>query len=131
MPSGIQPYGQSVTAYVTDTQGFVQTVEWTWAAVQEVYVKVTLTYTAQYPDDGDDQVKAAVAAYDDGLDVGDDVVLLEILCAAAGVVGVRTASVLAKIGGAPGAGDNVDIELTFRQYARIQAVNVQVISTPA
>ncbi len=131
MPSGIQPYGTDVSADVLDLQGFETEVEWTWAAVQEVHVEVTLTYTDDYPADGDDQVKAAVAAYDDGLDVGDDVVLLDILCLVASVDGVRTAVVLAKVGSAPGPGDNADIVLTFRQYANISSTNVDVISTPA
>jgi uncharacterized phage protein gp47/JayE len=133
MPAGIQPYGSDVSASVLDVQGFTTTVEWTWAAVQEVWVTVTLTYTSEYLPEatGDQLVEDAVAAYDDGLDVGDDVVLLEILCLVAGVAGVRTASILAKVGGSPGGGDNVDIEMTFRQYANISAANVVVNSSPA
>lgn len=77
LPAGIQAWGTDVTATVTDSQGVDQTIEWDYATEVDVYIDVTVTLAA-----GSDvvaaDIAAAIVAYVNALEVGDDVRVLRV-----------------------------------------------------
>ena len=105
-PAGIEIDGSEAFT-VTDSQGYVQTVAFSYATEVNLVVEVDVTTRAAFPSDGLEQVKAAALAYvmgipeDDledkpalaslvgsGLSVGDDVIVLGLIQAIATVPGL-------------------------------------------
>lgn len=88
-PIGIESHGD-LSGSVTDSQGFSHTIEHSRPTDIEIYIDITLTTDGDYPTNGDDQVKDALATKftDDGNGIGDDVILEQIKCAAFEVSGV-------------------------------------------
>jgi uncharacterized phage protein gp47/JayE len=128
-PAGIEPSGGELVV-VIDDQGFDQVIGFSYAGEQQVHVKVTVTTGSDYPADGDDQIAAAVIAYGDTLNIGDDVILIAVSCAVVSTVpGILTAEILAKIGGTPGPGDDSNIAINKEQIATIDSGNVTVVSS--
>lgn len=64
----------AVTVTVDDSEGQPHTIEFSRPTGVDVYVDVTVTYDDNYPVNGDDLVAAAILAYGDTLEVGDDVI---------------------------------------------------------
>ena len=77
LPAGIQAWGTSVTATVTDSQGVDHTIEWDYAAEVDVYIDVTVTL-APGSDVVAADIQAAIVAYVNALEVGDDVRVLRV-----------------------------------------------------
>jgi uncharacterized phage protein gp47/JayE len=99
-PAGIKSMGAE-SGTVTDGAGVAQTVRWAYATTTAVDVDVELTLAAGYLlGDMTAPVTAAVEAYFDGLSVGDDVRILGVLVAVAGVEGVVGATALLDAGSA-------------------------------
>ena len=74
-PAGIETAGDEVGS-VTDSQGIVHTIKFSRPTSVSVYVAMELTTDpAEFPADGDDQAKAAIVAYFEELEIGDDVVV--------------------------------------------------------
>ena len=77
LPAGIQAWGTSVTATVTDSQGVDHTIEWDYATEVDVYIDLTVTLVP-----GSDvvaaDIQAAIVAYVNALEVGDDVRVLRV-----------------------------------------------------
>lgn len=125
-PSGIGIDGTQ-EGTVTTQYGQSLTMRYSPAAEQDVYLALTLTkIAADYPADGDDQVKAAVAAYIEALPINGDVYLARVSAAAVSVAGVIGCAVLAKIGSAPGGGDTADLTITLSQKAKCDVANVSI-----
>jgi len=128
-PSGIEPDG-AVSATVEDTKGNIQTVKWSWADEQVLYLDAIITRTSAYPADGDAQVEAALAAAFSALSVGDDVVVLDGICAVkAAVPGILTFVLEAKIGSVPTPSDIVNIAIDRTQKVTLDTANITVVST--
>jgi len=76
--AGIETYGHSpndVTETVTDSMGYDHTIKFTRPDEQPIYIRADITYDpATYPSDGDDQIKAALAALGDSLELGQSVI---------------------------------------------------------
>jgi uncharacterized phage protein gp47/JayE len=86
--AGIATDGSS-SETVTDSQGIEHTIEFSRPTEKNIYVRVDLTYDADlYPDDGDDQVKAAIVAFGDAQRTGKDVVAAAVGAQAFSVAGV-------------------------------------------
>lgn len=129
IPSGIGPYG-STSGTVVDTEDYSHTIPFTFASEIDVYIDVTVTTSSSaYPSDGDDQIEDAIVEMFDALEVGDDVLIADLICAAKSVTGVLTIEALAKVGSAPGPSDNVTIPITFREIAVVDPANITVTST--
>jgi uncharacterized phage protein gp47/JayE len=77
LPAGIQAWGTSVTATVTDSQGVDHTIEWDYATEVDVYIDVTVTL-APGSDVVAADIQAAIVAYVNALEVGDDVRVLRV-----------------------------------------------------
>lgn len=73
-PNGIKSHGTDVEAIVTDSEGFPETVRWTYADDIDIYWEIDVVKAASgYPGNGDDLVADAVLAYGDSLNVGENV----------------------------------------------------------
>jgi uncharacterized phage protein gp47/JayE len=74
-PAGIETHG-GVSGTVTDSQGTSHTVEFSRPTEKTVYITVDVTTDSdEFPLDGADQIKAALAEYgDENHGVGDDVI---------------------------------------------------------
>lgn len=84
---GIKAYG-STTANATDENGDPQPVGFSRATLRPVYIDLSLTTTADFPVDGDDQVKAAIVAAGAGYGIDELVIALHLRAAALTVAGV-------------------------------------------
>jgi uncharacterized phage protein gp47/JayE len=72
-PAGILSYG-TVTESVVDSQGVSHDVSFDRPTDLPIYIEVDVTTDADYPVNGDDQIKQAIKDYIDGLRIGDDVI---------------------------------------------------------
>lgn len=129
IPSGSEPDGTQ-SAIITDSQGYAQTVKWSWATELELYLEVIVTTTAKYPADGDTQVAAALEAAFESLSVGDDVVLLEGICEIMdNVPGVVGLVLRAKFGSVPAPSDTSNLTVELTQIATLDGANITVSSS--
>jgi uncharacterized phage protein gp47/JayE len=86
--AGIQTFGTSSDTAV-DSQGISDTVFYSRPTRIDIYVDVTVTIdSGLYPIDGDDQIKAAIVAAGDALEVGEDVIYNKFLCVPFEIAGV-------------------------------------------
>lgn len=127
-PAGIASDGSTEVA-ITDDQGFTQSVFFSFATALELHLDITVTTDADYPADGDTQISDALVAVYGSLDLGQDVILLDGLCAVAEIPGVLTAVLLAKFGSAPGGGDNVNLDVALTEIVTIDGANIDVTSS--
>lgn len=87
-PAGIETYG-STSGTTPDAEGNDQTVAFSRPTERTIYVAIHVTaYAAEYPVDGDDQIKAAIVAFGDAFPVGKDVTASAIAAQAFQVDGV-------------------------------------------
>lgn len=81
--------GTAASGTAVDDEGGTHVTLFTRALIKTLYLIYDLTTDASYPIDGDTQVKAAaVAAVNDNLSVGDDVIATKLFAAAYTVTGV-------------------------------------------
>jgi len=65
-----------VTKISYDSKGFAKTMKYSRPTVVPIYVELDLTVDSnEYPADGEDQVKAAIVAWGDGLGIGKDIIV--------------------------------------------------------
>ncbi len=87
-PAGIATYGTE-TGTVTDASGIDHTVYFTRATDVDIYITVDVTVLSlDWPEDGEEQIKDALVAYGDALEIGDDVVRSQLFAPADSVSGV-------------------------------------------
>lgn len=70
-PAGIQSHG-STTATVTDLSGTARTVKFSYATVQTIHVRATVTRDNTFPEDGAEQIRTQILQYIGGLDASGD-----------------------------------------------------------
>lgn len=126
--AGIQTHG-TVSGTSTDSQGTAHIMKFSRPVEIEVYVDVTLVKDpAEYPVDGDDQVKEAIVAYGDLQDTGKDAVAWGIGAALDGVPGILNVTQLF-IGIAPAPVSSATIPVSNRQLAVFDTSRVAVTSS--
>jgi uncharacterized phage protein gp47/JayE len=131
-PAGIASHGTEVGA-ATDSLGASQTVKFTRPTEKAVYFIIdvdTNTDPAEgpvYPTDGDDQVKAALVAYGNTLEVGDDVIAERFKAEAFTVDGVTDITDF-KLGFAPTPTGTVNLSIDSRELATFDTSDVTVNS---
>jgi hypothetical protein len=123
---GIEAYGTTTRA-VEDDYGQEHSIGLTWVTEVPIYVDFVVEVNDDFPDDGDDQIKAAVVALEDdtGYQPGLNAVVHRIRAAAftvAGVVDVPTV----EIGTAPSPSGTSNIAITVRQIATYDTARVTV-----
>ena len=111
---GIYTNGTDVVATVTGADGFGKTVRWDWATTLTVNVAATVTLEPGYViSDVEDPAEAAIAAYFDGLGVGEDARLLPIYATLNDIEGIKAVTALTLNGG------SVDVDPLITQLCVI------------
>jgi uncharacterized phage protein gp47/JayE len=125
MPAGILADG-SITGTVTDSQGISQPVAYELADDQEIHIETILTVDS-LTYGGDTEVEDALVALGVGLQLGEDILIHELSAAVVNAVtGILTIETRAKIGGAPGPGDIVNIDIELDEIATIDVGDITV-----
>ncbi len=131
--AGIQTYGhtgQKVTEIVNDSQGFPHTIEFTRPAAVDIWFEVEVDVIADsYPSDGDDQIKQALVALGETLNVGDDVIYERFQAEVFTISGVFDCPVFLMDTVSPPTGTS-NIVIALRQIADFDTSRITVTSTP-
>jgi len=139
MPAGVSTYGTSSDT-VTDTQGITYTYYFTRPAEIDIYIdiEVEVVDTSLWPDDGDDQIKAAILAYavygrdglgipagfdPDGYPPGQSVYASEQYTPINSIQGHRVVSVYVDTTPSPAA---VSVSIDWNEIAVFDAANINI-----
>lgn len=128
-PVGIEAHGTEVES-VVDTQGFAHTIKFSRPTEIDMWIDVTVKVNpATFPADGVDQVKAALVAVGDALQIGDDVIILSFRCApldqVAGVIDVP----VIEIEDTPSPTNTANIVIAVRDLAVFDTSRINVTVT--
>jgi hypothetical protein len=127
-PIGISSYGAE-SETVTDSQGFTHAIKFSRPTPVRIYMIVEVTTNADFPADGIQQVKDALAAYGDLVQIGEDLVALRfhsVPFSVAGVIDIPT--FLMDIVDPPVSTANVSI--AYRDIATFDTADIDVTVTP-
>ncbi|GBF73044.1 hypothetical protein PA598K_01329 [Paenibacillus sp. 598K] len=132
---GIEPYG-AISVQVTDLGGQPHTVKFSRAAEVAMLVEVEVTRNAQYPIDGDEQVRAAIiryiggedaaGTYYNGLSMGAPVVYTRLVAAVYAVEGVEDMTL--RVGKTSGSMAMGNVSIAPHEVARTRAVDIEASS---
>lgn len=131
-PAGIATHGTE-TVSVTDSQGFSHDVKFSRATSIYLWVKVTLTFYSEesYPTDGDDQVAAAVLAFGDTHEVGNDVIPQRFFGSIYEIPGIENVVVeiatSATAGGPPGAYQTTKLSVSNTEVAVFDSARITIV----
>ena len=123
-PIGIEIWGQSRTAIVTDVQGVAQTVRWDWADEVEVWVGLSLSLRAGAPVDTREQARHAVVDYINSLRMGQTVRALALCAAVYGVGYIDAATIY--LGRSAKPVGVVDLAMARDEIPRTDAAKVEL-----
>lgn len=124
---GIQTHGD-VTGTATDSEGNAQPQGFSRADEQDIYVVLTVEYDSDYPEDGDDQIKAAIVAWGNSQSLGKDSVSVAVAAQCFLVTGVHNVTE-AFIGLAPAPATTTTIPITTRQRAVYDTSRISITSS--
>jgi uncharacterized phage protein gp47/JayE len=129
-PDGIQAYGTEVVQ-VTDSQGTVLDIGFSFASVISIYVKAQVNKSTSYPLDGDEQIKQKITEFIGGthnntlyhgLNMSDDVVVSKLesrLFAVSGVEDVKVSLSLDDV-----TYSETNIPIGFGEVAEVAVIEV-------
>jgi uncharacterized phage protein gp47/JayE len=132
--AGIETYGHApndVTETVTDSMGIDHDINFTRPDETPVYIRADITYNpATYPSDGDDQIKAALAALGDTIELGQTVVYERFQAEVFAVSGVVDCPLFYIDDVSPPTGTS-NLTFDIRELATFDTGDITVNSTPA
>ncbi len=125
-PIGIEDVGADF-GFAVDRRGDNQTVNFARADLVEVYLELDVEVDAsKFPDDGDDQIEAAIVAYaDENWRIGEDVILSALYAAVFSVSGVRRIAAV-RAGLAPSPVGTSDLAVDADEIARADTGRILV-----
>jgi hypothetical protein len=123
-PAGIESYGSTTVSGIIGENGIAQ--DWKYSKITQVpiYLVVNITDSADYPDDGDDLVKAALVAYGRTIERNETVRNWKFLASLLPIPGIDAVTIFQ--GTAPAPGTSVDISISANQRATITDINITV-----
>jgi uncharacterized phage protein gp47/JayE len=124
-PAGAETIGDE-SATVVDSMGNNQTIYFDRATTVRMYLIANLTTTADYPATGDTLVTDALAAFDDDLEAGDDVLNWKLVAALNDIPGITAVEILQGTSAPPTLSNNTTI--TASQVATIAGADITVNS---
>ncbi len=123
-PVGIDMNG-SVSVPITDTIGFSRNVLFERPTQINIYIEITLTKFADYPSDGDNQIKDNLVEFGvDNLLAGDDVITSRLYTPINSVQGHQVDSLF--IGTSPSPATSAPIAIDIDEIAIISKVNINI-----
>lgn len=131
-PAGIATYG-SETETVVDGTGTSQTVYFSRPTPQYAWVKVTLTKYSEetYPTDGDAAIAAAILAYGNTFEVGQDLLWQRFLTPVFETTGVQSAQIeldtTPTAGGPPSYVTDTDVAVAATDLALFDATRITIV----
>lgn len=125
--AGIEHHGDT-NGSATDDDGNTHTIYFSRPSEIQIFVNVEVTVDADYPADGDTQIKTAIATYAQGLDVGEDLVWSALIPIIFGISGVVDVTTLETDTSDPPAGTS-NIAIGSRELATIDTADIDVTST--
>jgi len=120
-PAGIKVDG-SEEYVVVDDQNYEQPIAFSYGAGVEIWIKLRIWETDEYPSDGDAQLEAALKVFDNDYSLGSTVIpddLRTYLRAA--VPGIEHMEIWLKVGGAPSSADTMPIGVDVDEYPYFDA----------
>lgn len=122
---GIPTVGSTAVDIYNPTTKQVKTINFTRATNLPTYIKMTITAaTGLFPDDGTDQIKAALVAHYESIEIADDVVYTALYAPIYSVDGVTVNSLYLDTS-APAAGTS-DLTVTSANRATIETANITI-----
>lgn len=123
-PIGILSYGNT-TVTITDSQGFTHDVSFERPNPVVIYIDMTLTTDANFPADGEAQIKSAIVDYfQNNYGIGDDVIYSRLFTPINSIPGHQVDSLFIDITPAPIATGNIVI--AFNEIANINDANITI-----
>lgn len=133
-PFGIADNGNT-TAFATDRQGHLQTIQFTRPVDVPIYVIAVIRKREGYPADGDDLLKQAVVDYSEGnlvqgrgFNTGQDVIYSELYTPLNQVPFHDIVDLF--IGTAPDPTERNNIPISLRETARFTVQNISIVEAP-
>ena len=123
-PAGIEAFGV-ISNTVVDSAGYNQIIKHSEPTDIAVYLTYTLTTDSSYPADGDALVKAAVVAYANLLNTGDDAVALQFKAVPLTITGVTDVPVFF-IGLVPTPSGTSNIAIALRERVEVDTSYIVV-----
>jgi len=132
-PAGIKTMGD-IAVSVTDSQGVVQTVNFSRPDEIEVYITVEITKdtspTSEWPATGDDLVRTAMADFVNGLRIGQSVIVYPKLIASINSIpGIEDVRIGIDTTPAPPLDDDDNVVISINEVARISDPDTQIVVT--
>lgn len=126
-PAGIETSG-TTSGTATDTQGDPHTVKFSRPTLEPVFVDVVVSKDPNiYPSDGDEQIKAALAAFVSAMDIGEDVIYVTLYDSIFSVSGVLDVTTLEIDLFSPPSG-TVNLAIGNRELATLDTADITVVS---
>lgn len=123
---GIETYG-NVAAHSVDTMGNSHDINFSRVVDSNIYIDLSLTkILGVYPLDGDDQVKAALVAEGDLLDIGEDIIALKFKSIPLLITGVEDVPIF-KIDTVFPPVNTANINIFFRYLAKFDSSRIRII----
>jgi uncharacterized phage protein gp47/JayE len=127
-PQGILSFGATTVAH-TDVQGFLQDVKFSRPSEIDIYFKVDITVnTAEFPETGEDDIKAAIVAY--GLanfKISDDVIRTKFYTPINTIPGILTIDLFIGLSASPSGTANLTIDLDEISRYAVARVEVNIV----
>lgn len=130
-PAGIETYGGAspVSVTVDDSQGVSHVVKFARPTAIPIYFNLTVRIdAAMFPADGEDQIKEALVAYGDALQIGADVFAIQFKCVPLSVAGVIDINSFG-IGIDPDALADANIEIDYDELATFDSSDIILVTT--
>jgi uncharacterized phage protein gp47/JayE len=124
-PAGIQAYG-SINKTVIDTQGFSHAIGFSRPTEIPIYLELTVdAVSSEFPADGVDQIKNALKALCDALQIGEDVIALQFKAEPLDISGVEDVSVFLIDDVDPPVGSG-NIVIAARELATLALIDIDL-----
>ncbi|WP_125153679.1 baseplate J/gp47 family protein [Clostridium rectalis] len=110
-PVGIGTYG-TISINIVDTQGISHIISFSRPVNKNVWIKVTITKTENYPIEADELIKDTIIKYINSLSISEDVIVYKIinLIAQLGIQGVEDIQIQLSLDGTTYQNNNIIIE---------------------
>lgn len=123
-PAGILSFGNtSVT--IIDKYGYPRQIRFSRPTLIPIFIQIDITEYQSFPTDGEDQIRDALIAYVDGLNIGEDVVYSRLYTPINSVIGHEVDSLL--IGTTSPPTQTSNIILPFDSVAQLLPANITFI----